>query len=320
MAEADGLYKEMLDNLHDGVYFVDRRRRITYWNKGAERITGYLASDVVGHSCPDNLLNHEDGNGKLLCRGQCPLAETMADGQLRQAEVYLHNAQGQRLPVLVRASPLRDQEGRIIGAVETFSDNSNAIATRQRVTHLLQEAENDALTGLSNRRTIERRLQGSLAEWRQGDPSFGLLFIDIDYFKLINDTYGHAVGDQTLKMIADTLRRSLRGTDLVGRWGGEEFVIVLYGVEQRRLASVANKLRALIAASALRYEQHLIRVTASIGATLNRPGDTLGELVRRADQLLYRSKAAGRNCVSLTLDNAAVPDRPWVVVESESSL
>lgn len=299
MAEPDGLYKEMLDNLHDGVYFVDRRRRITYWNKAAERITGYSAGEVLGHFCADNLLNHEDDTGKLLCRGHCPLAESMTDGQLRQAEVYLHNVQGQRVPVLVRASPLRNPEGRIIGAVETFSDNSSAVAARQRVTHLLQEAESDALTGLSNRRTIERRLQGSLAEWRQGDPPFGLLFIDIDYFKRINDTYGHVVGDQMLKMVADTLRRSLRGTDLVGRWGGEEFVIVLYGVEQRRLASVANKLRALIAASALRYEQHLIRVTASIGATLNRPGDTLSELVRRADQLLYRSKAAGRNCVSL---------------------
>lgn len=305
MADLDNIYKDILDNLCDGVYFVNGKRRITYWNRGAERITGYRAGEVVGRACFDNLLNHVNDKGVVLCHGQCPLAKTLADGQVREAEVYLRHAQGHRVPVLVRAAPLRDETGQIIGAVESFSDNSRVVAVRQRVTHLLHEAESDALTGLFNRRTIERKLQGSLAEWQQEGPAFGMLFIDIDFFKTVNDTYGHEVGDRTLKLVADTLRNSLRDTDLVGRWGGEEFVIVLYGIDQRRLGSVANKLRALIAASAFQHEQHTIRVTASIGATLSQPGDTLGALVRRADQLLYRSKAAGRNCVSLATELAA---------------
>jgi diguanylate cyclase (GGDEF)-like protein/PAS domain S-box-containing protein len=316
MTETGDFFKDILDNLYDGVYFVDRERRITFWNKGAERITGYSAAEVTGHSCYDNLLNHVNEKGVVLCHSLCPLAKTIADGQVREAEVYLRHAQGHRVPVLVRAAPLRDGSGQIIGAVESFSDNSSVVAARQRVTNLLQEAESDALTGLFNRRTIERKLQGSLAERQEEGLPFGLLFVDIDFFKRVNDTYGHEVGDQTLKMVAETLRHSLRDTDLVGRWGGEEFVVVLYGVDRRRLAAVANKLRALIELSAFHHEQNSIQVTASIGATLSQPGDTLSALVRRADQLLYRSKAAGRNCVSVATSGSSVLDWPRLALET----
>ncbi len=111
-------YKNIIDNLYDGVYFVDRDRMITYWNKGAERISGYSAGQVIGRRCRDNLLNHVTANGVELCHDHCPLAAVMEDGRPREAEVYLHHADGHRVPVMVRATALRDEGGNIVGAVE----------------------------------------------------------------------------------------------------------------------------------------------------------------------------------------------------------
>lgn len=133
MPEDKDFYKELLDNLYDGVYFVDRERLITYWNNGAERITGYKSNQVIGHSCRDNLLNHVTANGIQLCDAQCPLAACMEDGIVREADVFLHHADGHRVPVLVRAAPLRDAQGNIFGAVETFSSDAGAIAVRQQL-------------------------------------------------------------------------------------------------------------------------------------------------------------------------------------------
>ena len=116
MFDNPDFYKDLIDNLYDGVYFVDRDRRITYWNKGAERITGFNAERMLGHFCHDNLLNHVTENGVQLCFNGCPLHATMADGRSRQAEIYLHHSDGQRIPVLVRTVPIRDENGEITGA------------------------------------------------------------------------------------------------------------------------------------------------------------------------------------------------------------
>lgn len=107
MPDEKDFYKDIIDNLYDGIYFVDRDRVITYWNKGAERITGYAATQTIGHSCRDNLLNHVTANGIQLCMTNCPLAAVMEDGHVREAEVFLHHKDGHRMPVVVRATPMR---------------------------------------------------------------------------------------------------------------------------------------------------------------------------------------------------------------------
>ena len=130
MADSDNLYHAILDNLYDGVYFVDRDRKITYWNKGAERITGYPAAEVVGSRCFDNILMHVDGHGTLLCKELCPLAATMLDGVERTADVYLQHKDGHRVSVNVRITPLRNEGGAVTGGVEVFTDNSQAFRHR----------------------------------------------------------------------------------------------------------------------------------------------------------------------------------------------
>lgn len=292
-------HKSLVDNLYDGVYFVNTDRRITYWNKGAERITGHPAHSVVGRLCNDNVLDHVTDDGQHLCKDGCPLLATITDGEPREAEVHLRHADGYRVPVLVRTSPIRDEQGNVIGAVEVFSNNQSLFKMKRRVNELEQDVFRDPLTGVNNRKLLEIKINSALQEYRQYQIPFGVLFLDIDRFKAVNDTYGHPIGDIVLQNTARNMMVHLRSTDLCGRWGGEEFVAILYNVNPTGLSRIAEKLRAMIANSAVDIEEEKISVTASIGATLVRETDTLESIVGRADQLMYQSKQGGKNRVTV---------------------
>lgn len=288
-------HKKLLDGLHDGVYFVDCHRKITYWNRGAEMLTGYAADEAVGRHCFDNFLGHVDEAGCGLCRGGCPLQATMRDGRRREAEVYLRHKSGHRLPVSVRTAPIHGPDGKISGAVEVFSDLTGKKRAERRVLELEHLAFRDPLTGLANRRYTELKLAQALQEHQEFDRSFGLLMIDADHFKKVNDTHGHHAGDSALKAIAHTLALSLRPKDLVGRWGGEEFLVILADVDGSTLFPLAERSRKLIAASSVPVPGGRIQITVSLGATLFRRDDTPLTVLERADACAYASKATGRN-------------------------
>ncbi len=295
-----GFFRQIFDSLQDGVYYVNRRRQITYWNRAAASITGYSSQEVVGKRCSDNLLRHVDGQGTCLCLGSCPLSATLEDGQPRSAAVFLHHREGHRLPVAVRISPLRDQTGEIVGAVEVFHDNSQELAMLARLRELEETAYLDALTGIANRRYLELFLEAKFNEFQRHGWSFGLILADVDLFKTVNDTFGHDIGDQVLKMVAKTLASNCRSYDLVGRWGGEEFLCVIgHTPTVAHLQHTAERLRHLVQHSWVSLEDLTIQVTVSLGATLARPGETPASLLKRADALLYQAKAAGRNCLCL---------------------
>jgi PAS domain S-box-containing protein len=216
--------EKLLDSLFDGVYFVDNERRIQYWNQGAEDLTGYSASDAVGRYCFDNFLVHVDAGGRALCMEKCPLASTIADGDRREADVYLRHKHGHRVPVTVRVAPIVDSAGLIIGAVEVFSDRTEKTIIERRVGELESLAFRDALTGVPKSRYVELKIKQAIQEVEQFDRRVGLLMIDIDHFKQVNDNFGHDIGDEALKAVCQTLTHALRSGDTVRRWGGEEFL------------------------------------------------------------------------------------------------
>ncbi len=291
-------YARIIDNLHDGLYFVDTNRIITYWNKAAERISGFSAAEVVGRSCADKILTHVDGAGTCLCTGPCPLAATIADGMDREAEVYLHHKDGHRVPVLVRVSLLKDPQGKVIGGIELFTDISNIQANTLRVQELEKLALLDNLTQLANRNYIERELQARFEEHKRMKVPFGILFIDIDHFKRVNDTYGHDVGDEVLRFVARTFSVNSRPFDLYGRWGGEEFLGIIRNIGANDLVQLGNRLRVLIEHAYILHEGEKLQITVSIGATSVTDDDGSESLIKRADGLLYESKRLGRNRLS----------------------
>jgi diguanylate cyclase (GGDEF)-like protein/PAS domain S-box-containing protein len=294
MNQDEIFYKTLLDNLRDGVYFVDHDRNIKYWSKGAERITGYTAAEVLGKSCSDNILLHVDKDGNSICSEICPLGNTLTDGRDRNAEAYLHHKDGHRVPITMHVASIPDENGSTIGGVEIFTDNTPATMAFERLAELERMAYVDELTGLANRRYAEITLRSRIEELQRYGWRFGVLFIDIDRFKDINDQYGHDLGDEVLRMVAKTLQNSVRAFDVVSRWGGEEYVVVIAHVEGNELNSSANRCRLLVERSSIPAAPTLV-VTISLGATLARTEDTVDSIIKRVDTLMYKSKQAGRN-------------------------
>ncbi len=289
----------VLDNLSDGVYFVDRQRRILYWNQGAERITGYSKEEVLGRQCKDNILNHCDDAGNILCGKGCPLLATIRDGNQREVHVYLQHKDGHRKPVAIRAAPIRDANGAIIGAAETFHDDTVLSDARRRASEFERDSMLDALTGVGNRRLGKAALAGWIEQFDGYGRGFGVLFADIDHFKKVNDRYGHDIGDEALRAVARTLEETCRTSDTVVRWGGDEFLVVAADARPRTLELIAERVRALVSRAELFTGEGTVSVTVSVGATLAIKGDTAKRILRRADALLYASKTAGRNRITL---------------------
>jgi diguanylate cyclase (GGDEF)-like protein/PAS domain S-box-containing protein len=294
MPDENHMYRDLLDNLADGVYFTNSEGRITYWNKGAERLSGFGAAEVLGKHCSDSILIHVDCKGISLCTSQCPLRKTIQDGQAREEDAYLHHKSGSRMPIHLRVSPLRDQSGTILGAVEVFSDNTAKAQMAERLAQMEQLALLDPLTNLPNRRYMESHLHSHLEAFRRNGWGFGLLYADIDDFKLVNDSLGHGTGDRVLKMVAGTLDANSRFFDIVGRWGGDEFVAVIHNVDDKSFQDIAERLRVLVEQSAL-PERGAIHVTISIGGAQARRQDTASSILQRADANLYRAKNSGKN-------------------------
>jgi diguanylate cyclase (GGDEF)-like protein/PAS domain S-box-containing protein len=290
---------KLLNNLFDGIYYIDLERRITFWNKAAERITGYGAAEIRGQCCADNLLRHIDQDGRELCLDGCPLTAVMQDGKTHSAQVYLHHKDGHRVSVTVKALPLEDEAGKITGAVEIFSDNTRSDEVRREMDRLKHDAFTDTLTGLANRRYGEMALETRFFEMKSHQAPFGVLFIDIDHFKRVNDDYSHQIGDEVLKMVGKTVTNMLRSQDLICRWGGEEFVVILPLLDLEHLVEVAERIRTFIERSYIMLDATKLTVTVSIGGTLGREDDSTEGLLARADHLMYHSKEAGRNRVTI---------------------
>lgn len=170
-----------------------------------------------------------------------------------------------------------------------------------RLFHKVKElAEKDGLTGLLNRRELLRRAEGALAQAHEHGAPLAAILFDIDHFKRFNDTYGHAIGDEVLRLVARSASDAVREADLLGRYGGEEFTVVLPQSDARAALEVAERLRALLAATALQTEAHgALAVTISVGVACCDPGEALDALLHRADLALYESKRRGRNAVTL---------------------
>ena len=299
MNSITGNLRTVLDNLYDGVYLVDKNRKILYWNKAAEEITGYLSSEVVGTSCQDNKLNHVDSKGKNYCKDECPLLAIFNDGEMKELEIFLHHKEGYRIPIYAKVIPYKNEEGDLVGALEVFSERTERKMILKRIKELETLAMLDALTQLPNRRYIEDFIDLKLKEYLMDDIPFGLIYMDVDYFKKINDVYNHDVGDLVLKTISKTYLNNLRGDDVIGRWGGEEFIGVFSGVDESELEKIATKLRILIEKTVIDIGDRDLKVTISSGATLIKPDDTLKTLLKRSDILLYESKRKGRNRITM---------------------
>jgi len=293
-------YRNILDEITDGVYFVNNERVITYWNKAAEKVTGYNREEVTGKRCMDDILVHVDENGSALCKTEfCPLKQTIDSGLPQEIEkTYFHHKDGHRVPVSIRTIPSFDKSGKITGAVQVFSEYRGVGSFTEEMRRLKELALNDELTGVGNRRFGRMELDACLNQFARYNWGFGVILIDIDRFKNFNDQFGHEAGNVVLKAVSKTILSNIRSFDSVSRWGGEEFVMTAVNVDKNNLKKIAEKLRILIRESYINLVGARVQVTVSIGATLCQSGDTPDSLLERANKLMYQSKQQGRDKVT----------------------
>jgi diguanylate cyclase (GGDEF)-like protein/PAS domain S-box-containing protein len=288
----------VLNRLFDAAYLVDAKRRITFWNDSAERLTGYTSLDMLGKDCRETMLVHLSKEGQPFCDTHCPLLETEPYHDCRETEVFLRHKAGHMVPVQTRMVPLRDAEGHITGAAEVFSDVSVGEEIRKRLDDLERVARLDPLTRLPNRRYVEEHITAHLSELERYDRLFGLVFLDLDHFSAINDKYTCEAGDEVLRMIARTLLLNHRPFDTVGRWDDDQFVGIPVQVDRAGLSTVAERTRVLIEKSQLPWQAGAsLGVTASVGATLVVRGDNVDAIVSRAEKALREAKEKGGGSV-----------------------
>ncbi len=292
--------RTLLPYLFEAAYMVDEHRRIVYWNQQCERITGYTADEVVGKHCHSNILRHVTDKGVHLCQEGCPLQETLKTGNTNTAKVFLHHRKGHRVPVTVKTIPYLDEESGKCFAIELFTDIEDDASLYRENIELKERVTIDALTGVANKAFIDYQLDTCINEYTVFGTSLGLLFIDIDHFKRVNDTHGHSTGDEVLKMVAKTIALNIRKNDFVGRFGGEEFIVLLRDVSSEQMVLIAEKIRMLIQEARTIIGDTSINVTVSIGCAMLFEGQSKAMLLDESDQNLYAAKSKGRNRIHVS--------------------
>jgi len=313
LGRAGELARVTLESIGDAVVTTDVDGRITYLNPVAQRMTGWSASEACGRPLQE-VVRIIDAESRAPPRDplQMAMREDMATG-LSDNCLLVHR-DGRESAIEDTASPIHDRHGRVTGAVIVFHDVSAARAMSRRMTLL---AQHDVLTGLPNRLLLNDRVARAIETARRRGSSLAVLFMDVDLFKRVNDTLGHAAGDQLLQSVARRLEASVRRSDTVSRWGGDEFVVLLSEVSCPEDAALsADKLRAAIAASH-RVDDQEVQVTASVGIAVYPADGTDAEtLISRADRALLGAKAHRRGLPPLAMAAATashVASKAWRV-------
>ncbi len=287
--------KVLFEAFHEAIYIVDNERKILYFNPAASQISGFEKDEMVNSFCFDNKLNHVDEKGNKLCLDGCPLVESIKTNQIIENFVYLHHKNGHRIKVHVRVIPYEDK-GVVTGAIEVFTDVTERNLLLEELIIQKKLSMIDPLTGLFNRRFLHEEFP-TLAQGMPEDDRLGVLFIDIDDFKIINDKHGHLIGDEVLKTVSKTIQYNLKGNDFVVRYGGDEILVLLRNADQDNVEFIAEKLRILVKNSGSRGIKQGMKTTISVGATILDKKESLIQAINRADHAMYLAKSQGNNQV-----------------------
>jgi diguanylate cyclase len=281
------LASKVFETTADGIMLSDGNDRVIMINPAFSKLTGFGAAEMLGQTVSESPFRAID-----------PLAyaarieQLLRDGVVT-GEVSRFAKDGAALSLWLTATCVRDADGRVVNYVRVFSDISLLKATQQQLEHL---ASFDPLTGLPNRRLLQDRLCRALLRAARNATSMALMFIDLDGFKEVNDTLGHDVGDLLLCEVAARLQQCIRASDTIGRFGGDEFAIVVEEASSPRdLVMVGQRIVAALAAP-FDLNGHRVRTSASIGIALYPPdGTDATTLLKNADVAMYKAKRSGRN-------------------------
>ncbi len=285
-----------LGSIADAVISIDRDRRITYMNSAAERLTLWSLPDAQQQPLSEVLRMHaQPGHGSVLEQLEPILSGEQLSGPT--AGITLQRRDGSQVVIQERAAPIRDRNGTAIGIVLILRDITHERAMAERLEH---QATHDPLTGLTNRSEFEARLAAAIEDFRAQGTQYALLYLDLDQFKVINDTCGHAAGDELIRKIAWLIGDQLRSSDVLARLGGDEFGALLREIRCEDALALADGIRRRIAELRFEWGERIFAVNASIGViVIDNTLATVGDALSAADQACYVAKDCGRNRVQL---------------------
>lgn len=287
-------FLEIIDNANDIIMVTKAEPldlpgpEIVYVNNAFTNLTGYTAEEAVGNT-PRMLQGPETDP---ITRNE--IREALHQKKAVRTEVLNYTKSGKAYWLDLSIVPLKDESG----AVKYFAAIERDLTRHKTIEEQLNQlASTDALTNTVNRRVFFEKANYELKRIQRSKLHFGLLMIDIDNFKKLNDQYGHQAGDTALQHIATTIKNQTRDIDVVGRYGGEEFIVLLPLTDQQQTTKTAEKLRQAVANQAFSYNNQTINITVSIGCTVCLPNEIdINPGISRADQALYRAKDKGKNC------------------------
>lgn len=303
-----------LASIGDAVVTTDIHCRITYMNGLAETLLGWQLADA--HQLPlEKIFRIINESTRVPVAN--PVTSCLAENRTVElaGNTVLVRHDGTEFAIEDSAAPIRDRDGQVLGAVLVFRD---ATQTRALTHQLEHHANHDALTGLPNRRQFEATLERVLANARHGGKTHALCYIDLDQFKLVNDTCGHIAGDELLRQVTTLLGQRLRGTDMLARLGGDEFGLILAQVTPEQAVAAADDMCALVRDFKFLWNGRRLEIGASIGLVMITPQtDSMDVLMRHADIACYAAKHAGRNRVHQyqsgdDADNGLIHEMDWI--------
>jgi diguanylate cyclase (GGDEF)-like protein/PAS domain S-box-containing protein len=286
--EIDTLSKAV-EQIDDILYITDNFGDISYVNEAYYRHTGYTKEDVIGKNSRITKSRRHDR------RFYKELWDTILSGEVYHNTLINKKKNGDLYYEKKTISPLKDENDRIVGFISTGKDVTQETMLYQEVEHI---AMTDQLTGVYNRHKFEELYALESERARRFSHPLSMILIDIDHFKTVNDTYGHSIGDEVLKHLAEIVQKNIRKIDSFARWGGEEFLVLSPGTDRDNIQKLAEKLRRAVESADFLEAGHL---TISLGVTVFDKEDTFSELFKRADRSLYEAKEKGRNQVGLIL-------------------
>ncbi len=284
-----------LHSIGDAVITTDRHGRVTYLNPVAENLTGWSQTEAVGRFIGEVFFIVDGETGERIADD--PVTRALESGEVVFLEDYtkLNARDGRQYIIEDSAAPIRARDGHILGAVLVFHDVTEQ---RRMAEEINYQATHDPLTGLFNRRAFERKLQRLIEDVESEEHA--LLYLDLDQFKVVNDTCGHAAGDALLKQLGGLMRDRLRSGDILARLGGDEFAVILPHCPRDQALSCAEKLRQAIQEFRFICQDTTFAVGVSIGLVPFRSGkQTREEILSAADQACFAAKDSGRNRVHM---------------------
>jgi diguanylate cyclase (GGDEF)-like protein/putative nucleotidyltransferase with HDIG domain len=294
----------LLESMNDGFFLLNADLQFVVWNAGCERLLMRPAREMLGKTWSPTLLGYAGELGQSLPDGELPLQIAIAYERMHMGGVRMRRPNGTWAELEVQAVPLVNDQGKLLGVAELLKDQNGAPQLPADYRELKLAASRDALTGVANRGELESQLSVLLDHCHDSADAepFSVIFLDVDFFKNVNDTFGHTVGDQVLVDVARLLQRESNSGELVARYGGEEFVLLCPAAKLEQAARRAERIRNTISTAKIGGLGNY-RVTVSLGVTQAERQDSLESVLKRADRALYMAKQSGRNkTCSLTLE------------------